>query len=89
MGFGDVNIVVQTTSIQLGLDQACVEMKDKYVDTLEGNNVLYLYLDVQHQGSVCKHDDLKVFLVRDFRRRCCVHWSFEGESGVFGSHFKS
>ncbi|CAH1421298.1 unnamed protein product [Lactuca virosa] len=34
--FRDLNVGVKTTAIQLGLHQACMEMKEKYVDALEG-----------------------------------------------------
>lgn len=37
------------TTIQLDLYHACMEMKEKYVDALEGKNFLYSYHDAQHQ----------------------------------------
>ncbi|CAH1426469.1 unnamed protein product [Lactuca virosa] len=45
--FGDVNAALQTASIQLGLHQTCSEMKEKYVEALDGKNVLYSYSDAQ------------------------------------------
>ncbi|CAI9273358.1 unnamed protein product [Lactuca saligna] len=47
--FADLNVAVQTTAIQLGLHQTCMEMKEKYVNALERKNVIYLYPNVQHQ----------------------------------------
>ncbi|CAH1421615.1 unnamed protein product [Lactuca virosa] len=39
----------QTSAIQLGLHQACVDMKEKYTEELKGKNVLYSYPDAQCQ----------------------------------------
>ncbi|CAH1435673.1 unnamed protein product [Lactuca virosa] len=47
--FDVVNATLQTSAIQLGLHQACVDIKEKYLEELEGKNVLYLYPDAQHQ----------------------------------------
>ncbi|CAI9263228.1 unnamed protein product [Lactuca saligna] len=47
--FGDLNVVVKTTTIQLVLHQACIEMKEKFVDDLEAKNFLYSYYDAQYQ----------------------------------------
>lgn len=45
--FGDVNAALQTAAIQLGFHQAYLEMKEKYVEALNGNNILYSYPDAQ------------------------------------------
>ncbi|CAH1424439.1 unnamed protein product [Lactuca virosa] len=47
--FGVVNVALQTSAIQLGLHQACVDLKVKYPEELKGKNVLYSYPDAQRQ----------------------------------------
>lgn len=47
--FGTVNVALQTSSIQLGLHQACVDMKERYSEELKGKNVMYSYPDAQRQ----------------------------------------
>ncbi|CAI9271983.1 unnamed protein product [Lactuca saligna] len=47
--FGVVNATLQTFAIQLGLHQACVDMKKKYPKELKDKSVLYFYLDAQRQ----------------------------------------
>ncbi|CAH1449698.1 unnamed protein product [Lactuca virosa] len=39
--FGAVNAALQTSSIQLGLYQACVQMKARYPEELKGKKILY------------------------------------------------
>ncbi|CAI9286390.1 unnamed protein product [Lactuca saligna] len=45
--FGDVNVDFQTTTIQLGLHQACYEMKEIFYEALDLKNVLHSYPDTQ------------------------------------------
>ncbi|CAH1451954.1 unnamed protein product [Lactuca virosa] len=45
--FGVVNATLQTSAIQLGLHQACVDTKEKYPEELKDNNILYSYPDAQ------------------------------------------
>lgn len=45
--FHNINVGLQTALIQLRLHQACVEMKEKYPDVLDGKNVIYSYPDAQ------------------------------------------
>ena len=49
MIFGAVNATLHTSAIQLGLHQACVDMKEKYLEELKDKSVLYSYPDAQRQ----------------------------------------
>ncbi|CAH1415713.1 unnamed protein product [Lactuca virosa] len=51
--FGAVNATLQMSTIQLGLHQACVDMKEKYPKELKDKNVLYSYPDAQRQIIEC------------------------------------
>lgn len=44
-----MNVALQTSVIQLGLHQACMEMKEKYPEEMKVKNVMYSYPDVQRQ----------------------------------------
>ncbi|CAH1421135.1 unnamed protein product [Lactuca virosa] len=47
--FDAMNATLQMSSIQLGLHQDCVDMKEKYPEELKDKCVLYLYPDAQRQ----------------------------------------
>ncbi|CAI9265478.1 unnamed protein product [Lactuca saligna] len=47
--FSIVNATLHTSSIQLGLHQDCVGLKEKYPEELKDKSVLYSYPDAQRQ----------------------------------------
>ncbi|CAH1450090.1 unnamed protein product [Lactuca virosa] len=51
--FGAVNATLQTSAIQLGLHQACIDMKEKYHEELKDKGVLFSYPDAQRQIIDC------------------------------------
>lgn len=46
--FGNLNAALQNMATQLGQHQAFVEMKDKYIDSLNGKKAIYSYPDAHH-----------------------------------------
>ncbi|CAH1433443.1 unnamed protein product [Lactuca virosa] len=54
--FSTMNVSLQSTAIELGLNRACLEMKNKYLAELEGKEVLYSYPNVEEVILQCFSD---------------------------------
>lgn len=46
--FGNFNVALKNVTTQLGQHQAYVEMKDKYIESLNGKKTIYSYPDAHH-----------------------------------------